>query len=358
MSPEANKPPEVETPGKIARLVAGVALAGASLGIGMPSEAPHSAETPTTISEPNCVSVPTVTESTKTFPVTPAEWNRQFEDSPNVGSLIDPLSPKDVAKKIVDSKQGGEELTKVEITGQASDDDNNIDAQGERTGGLGQPNADPETGENRNTMIAQARADRVKPDLETELRAEGEVALIEFGAPLEDILSQEEIKAVDTLAARYGYESTVQMIELFNRDPDQVAQVAPEVAQYLKKELQDERHVKIVAHYVDKKVTLVCEPTGEPTPPVPPKEHPHIIPVPPALIPGAVPVPQDIPQPSVKELRQDLKARHNTPAREHWVDPATHHKQPTARNTGYSSRPQKGRGSSSHHSNRRGNGKS
>lgn len=194
-----------------------------------------------------------------------------FSESSEAGELIRPNMYANVSDTIARLQEDGYTITKISVEGHASDEDDTVNQQGERTAGLGHHSV-------KNEELAEKRAndfkDMVVGDMEyaerlavqgitdgqvppeglqpmtkdEEAEAQkrlGELPEVEISKPVEDLLSKTEIHQIDKLAEQLGYQDRTAMIEDYNHGDG----VSSEVKSTLDKLLAKDRKVvtKIVA---------------------------------------------------------------------------------------------------------------
>lgn len=161
-------------------------------------------------------------------------WARLFSTDEHAGELTgyDQLSK---VRQLIEQRQAaGYRITGITIEGYASDEDNSVDAEGHRTGGLREPSAE-------NRELAATRADDFRPMLRDDLaehNVDGVPPIVTL-PPVEDMVSPGEKQHIDHLAQKFGYREPVRLIEAYNRQQN----VPPEVNEYLDEVLARQRQV-------------------------------------------------------------------------------------------------------------------
>ena len=168
-------------------------------------------------------------------------WARQFAGDPEAGKLTGPEQLERVGQRIKDLQGEGYQITAIRLEGHASDEDDTVDANGQRTGGLRKPSA-------KNRQLAAKRAHEFKPQLEAYLEEQQIKGVPEasFVTPVEDMLSRQEKRQVGEMAAKLGYDRPVNLIEDYNRGQDLPA----EVSEALDGILAKERKVEVIIESV------------------------------------------------------------------------------------------------------------
>lgn len=171
------------------------------------------------------------------------QWARRFAEDPQAGELLEESETTRVAAGIKEliTDNNDCKIETIELTGRASDDDDSVNEQGARTGGLGHPDA-----EGKNVELAEERSSVFEEKLRTELESQGvatdQLPFVQMPGA-EDILTADEMSQVDALVEQFGYDSRVAMIERYNRNPDDAP---PAVAAFLDGALKAERTVTVV----------------------------------------------------------------------------------------------------------------
>lgn len=169
-------------------------------------------------------------------------WARQFANDPHAGELLDESETTRVAtgiKELLDTNDDCR-IDAIELTGQASDDDDSTNENGVRTAGLGELDADGE-----NVELAEERSTVFEEKLRAELAALGvdtsQLPIVQMPG-VEDLMSTDEISQVDAFVQQFGYSSRAKLIEQYNRTPDRVP---PAAAEFLDQALKSERTVTV-----------------------------------------------------------------------------------------------------------------
>jgi hypothetical protein len=186
----------------------------------------------------------------------PAEvWARLFSADEHAGQLTGYDQLSKVRDTIVERQQEGYRITSITLEGHASDEDNSVDAQGRRTGGLRTPSAE-------NRQLAETRARDFRPLLDEDLAKHNVngVPPAVIVPPVEDMVTPGEKDHITQLADKFGYRKPVRMIEAYNRQQG----VPPEVEEYLNKVLASER--KVVVRIESEKTAQAASPATEGTP--------------------------------------------------------------------------------------------
>lgn len=170
------------------------------------------------------------------------QWARRFAEDPQAGELLQESETARVAsgiKEMLDTNQDCQ-IDTIELTGRASDDDDNTNEQGVRTAGLGEPDADGE-----NIELAEKRSSVFEEKLRAELVAQGvdpsQLPFVQMPG-VEDLMDSSEIEQVDAFVEQFGYDSRTQLVEQYNRDPDSVP---PAALEFLDQTLKSERTVTV-----------------------------------------------------------------------------------------------------------------
>jgi hypothetical protein len=179
-------------------------------------------------------------EAAETEEVMLERWARQFSADRQAGELVDPTELEKVPAAIKHLLQSGFSVDRLTIQGFASDEDDSVDQFGQRTGGLQLPNP-------KNVELAEKRADLYTFLLADRLQEEGmKLPQTEVLGGVEDYLSDQETSQIEALAGQFGYGTSLNMIETFNRQPDSVP---PEVEQYLNSVLYNRRKVEVKIYF-------------------------------------------------------------------------------------------------------------
>ncbi len=181
-------------------------------------------------------------------------WAQLFSDDEHAGELTGMEQLTSVRKEIQSILAQGNSITKVTLEGHASAEDDSVDANGQRTGGLTEPSSE-------NTLLANKRARTFKPMLEKELAAHDVdgVPELEIVAPVEGVLSDQEVKHINELAKQFGYSEVVTLIEQYNRNEG----VPPAAQEYLDQVLARDRKVTVTIDYQQAEQSPRAQPSSE-----------------------------------------------------------------------------------------------
>lgn len=170
------------------------------------------------------------------------QWARRFADDPQAGELLQESETTRVATGIRELLTTNDDcrIDAIELTGQASDDDDNTNEQGVRTAGLGELDADGE-----NIELAEKRSSVFEEKLRAELTAQGvdagQLPFVQMPG-VEDLMTEAEIGQVDAFVEQFGYSSRATLIEQYNRNPDSMP---PATVAFFDQALKAERIVTV-----------------------------------------------------------------------------------------------------------------
>jgi hypothetical protein len=200
-------------------------------------------------------------------------WARLFSSDQEAGKLTSVSELTTVTRKISNILKSGKKIDRITIQGFASDEDDNTDSDGIRTGGLQEPSQ-------QNVELADTRATIFDSMLRQELKDENiDIPKVIMKTPVEDMLSSVQIEGVEGLVHKYGYTGVEPMISAYNRNQG----VPKEVKRKLDNLLAAERKV------------VVTIDASEVHPGTPPQhsEHKIEVPIPLFLI---IPIPKPVPR--------------------------------------------------------------
>ncbi len=132
-------------------------------------------------------------------------WAEEFAKDPNVDKYTNKAPIRAVVRRVNKLIQQGAEIESITITGHTSAEDDSNDA------GLNSPSE-------KNEQLALARATATKNAIKSKL--DNKDITFKIGAPVEDELTNSEIKKLDRVARNAGFDDSASMIKAWNRDPN------------------------------------------------------------------------------------------------------------------------------------------